>query len=302
MRRLYTYKNGNYVVAIFDDGTKIRYNHEDKLIPAFAESIDLKITNSCRGFVCADGVRRNCSHCHECSYPGGKHADLSNPLFDSLHQGQEIAVGGGSVSEHPDLVPFLRRMKQKGIVCNMTTHWRHFVEDYEFICNLQEEELIYGVGISVNEIIPDDVITLIAGLPNSVVHVIAGVVPWEALKKMANHGLRLLILGYKDFGRGKDYLKVEGNEIMLGIAKLHENMDYLMKHYKVLSFDNLAIQQLKIREFVSEEDWKEKFMGFDAQYTFYIDAVARTFAKSSTSERLPINSDNVDDLFNQIRI
>lgn len=48
------YKNGNYIVRLFDDGTKIRMNNLDNLTPNFAESIDLEITSVCNG---------NCGYC-----------------------------------------------------------------------------------------------------------------------------------------------------------------------------------------------------------------------------------------------
>ena len=38
------YTNGNYEVALFDDGTKIRKNDLDNLTPSFAESNDITIT------------------------------------------------------------------------------------------------------------------------------------------------------------------------------------------------------------------------------------------------------------------
>ena len=39
------YRNGNYSVCIFDDGTKIRKTDDDEFCPDFAENIDLKITD-----------------------------------------------------------------------------------------------------------------------------------------------------------------------------------------------------------------------------------------------------------------
>ena len=49
MKLIAAYNNGNYNVAIYDDGTKIRDNGNDSRIftPEFPESIDLKITNYC---------------------------------------------------------------------------------------------------------------------------------------------------------------------------------------------------------------------------------------------------------------
>ena len=41
------YKNGNYIVTILNDGTKIRQTKDDEFIPAFAENCDVKITDKC---------------------------------------------------------------------------------------------------------------------------------------------------------------------------------------------------------------------------------------------------------------
>lgn len=41
------YKNGNYLVTILNDGTKIRQTKDDEFIPAFAENCDCKITDKC---------------------------------------------------------------------------------------------------------------------------------------------------------------------------------------------------------------------------------------------------------------
>ena len=46
-RLLGEYKNGNYTVRIYKDGTKIRFNDLDTLEPDTVESFDLKITNRC---------------------------------------------------------------------------------------------------------------------------------------------------------------------------------------------------------------------------------------------------------------
>ena len=39
------YKNGNFTTKIFSDGTKIRETEDNEFIPAFAENMDIKITN-----------------------------------------------------------------------------------------------------------------------------------------------------------------------------------------------------------------------------------------------------------------
>lgn len=48
MKKLGSYRNGNYDVTIYDDGTKVRRTEEDDFIPEFPENIDVKITDNCQ--------------------------------------------------------------------------------------------------------------------------------------------------------------------------------------------------------------------------------------------------------------
>ena len=69
------YKNGNTIVEIKSDGTKIRYTPDNKPAnPIFPESIDMKICNRCL---------MDCPMCHERSGLNGKLANLKHPLIDS---------------------------------------------------------------------------------------------------------------------------------------------------------------------------------------------------------------------------
>lgn len=43
-----SYKNGNYIVTILSDGTKIRRTEDDDFIPSFSENVDCKLTDKCR--------------------------------------------------------------------------------------------------------------------------------------------------------------------------------------------------------------------------------------------------------------
>ena len=100
MKILGQYKNGNTKVIIYDDGTKVRMTDDDEFRPEFAENIDLKITNHCSG--------ANCLYCHEGSSPNGTHANIMSESFiNTLHPYQEIAIGGGDATSHPDLIPLL---------------------------------------------------------------------------------------------------------------------------------------------------------------------------------------------------
>ena len=127
------YKNGNYDVFLFEDGTKIRYTEEDEFKPEFAENIDVKITDRCTG--------TNCQFCHEGSGPDGNQGDLNLSFFKTLRPGTELACGGGDVLEHPGLDAFLERMKKQGVVCNMTVNQVHFLQSYDRIKRLDDARL-----------------------------------------------------------------------------------------------------------------------------------------------------------------
>ena len=125
MKLLKGYENGNHIVRIFDDGTKIKEtghfeevclpgkkggykkwvpSDEDHFTYDFPENADIKITDYCDA---------GCAYCHENSTIKGVHGDLRRieKTLDSLHAGTEMAVGGGNALAHPDLIWFLEKLK-----------------------------------------------------------------------------------------------------------------------------------------------------------------------------------------------
>ena len=102
MEILTNYKNGNYTVKLYSDGTKIKETEADSFIAEFPDSIDLKITNYCD---------LNCPMCHEKSNIDGKEGNLDSPFLESLPSGIELAIGGGNPLSHSALLPFLEKMK-----------------------------------------------------------------------------------------------------------------------------------------------------------------------------------------------
>ena len=71
--------------------------------------------------------------------------------------------------------------------------------------------------------------------------------------------------------------------------------------FKCISFDNLAIKQLEPKRLMSEEDYSQFFMGIDGEYTMYIDAVNRQFAKSSVSTERYDLMDDIADMFKIVK-
>jgi MoaA/NifB/PqqE/SkfB family radical SAM enzyme len=145
---LHSYKNGNYTVNLFADGTKEKFTDDNFFKADFPDSMDLKITNYCDA---------NCPMCHENSNICGKHANLDAPFLNTLPKGIELAIGGGNPLSHPDLLPFLKRMKNSGIICNITVNEKHLLSNNALIDQLIEEKLVWGVGVSITEAHPQTV-------------------------------------------------------------------------------------------------------------------------------------------------
>lgn len=287
------YKNGNFVTTILSDGTKIRETKDDEFIPTFAENMDIKLTNKCDG---------GCAWCHEGSSINGKHGDILNEKFiDTLHPYQEVAIGGGDATSHPDLIPFLQKLKEKKVIANITVNQIHFEKKHELIKKLVDEKLIYGLGVSlVNP--TKHFIELIKQYPNAVIHVINGVLKPLDVKALENNNLKMLILGYKHLRRCNEYFEEEQNDIETKQQWLYENLEDIIQKFQVVSFDNLAIEQLDVKRLLTQEEWDEFYMGDDGKVTYYVDMVERKFAQSSTA---PFDKrydllDSVDDMFKVI--
>ena len=293
MKIIGTYINGNVKTTIFDDGTKMRITDDNEFVSAFAENIDIKITNYCNN---------NCPYCHEGSNCQGQHGALGVEFINTLHPYQEVALGGGDVTSHPDLIPFLKKLKDMKVIANITVNQNHFMLKQDLIKKLVDEELIKGIGVSLEN--PSNTfIDMVKQYPNAVIHVINGVVTKEQLLFLADNDLKLLILGYKDLRRGIEYKEYKKDTISERQEWMYDNVRSLMNRFKVVSFDNLAIEQLNIKRFLSQNEWEKFYMGDDGDFTFYIDMVEQKFAKNSTApfdERYDL-LDNVDDMFKAVR-
>ncbi len=290
------YNNGNYTVSInLDNGTKIRENNLDNLTPAFAENCDITITHKCDG---------GCEFCYMGCTPGGRHGDILNYKFlDTLHEYQEIAINGNDLS-HPDLIPFLEKLKEKKVIANMTVNQIHFERCQDMIKDLIDKKLIYGLGISLKKP-TKEFISLVKQYPNAVIHTINGVTTIEDYKALAHHNLKILILGYKELQRGVEYMDNHHLSIVQAQSGLYDVLGKIVEDgwFDVISFDNLAIEQLDVKRLLSNDEWNEFYMGDDSQYTFYLDLVEGKFAGNSLApedERYDILS-SIDDMFQKIK-
>lgn len=291
MKILGSYKNGNYIVTLFDDGTKIRDSGKtDTFIPAFAENCDVKITDKCDG---------GCQFCYEGCTVNGKHGDIMNAKFiDTLHPLTELALNGNDLS-HPDLIPFLEKLHEKRVIANLTVNQKHFEKNYDFLKDLVDKHLIFGLGISLVNA-TDDFVKKVKPFKNAVIHTINGILTESDINVLKNNDLKILVLGYKQLRRGVDFYDENKDEIVRNQKWLYDNIQSITELFDAVSFDNLAIEQLNIRRLMTEDEWNEFYMGDDGTVTFYIDLVENKFAKNSLSQERYNLLDSIDDMFNII--
>lgn len=274
------YANGDYNVMLFSDGTKLRItNAEDPKVELF-ESVDLKITNKC----C-----HNCPYCYEASVPDGKHADVEkfSMLFDTMHPFTELAIGGGNPLLYPNLSGLLRRFTDRSLVPNMTINYKDLHTSKSFLQQAIDDKLLYGIGVSMpmdTEEWTDYLLETINEM-GATMHCIIGLVTPEQIRKAAHRNMKILFLGYKHAGRGYEFLTSDG----LGIRVLsdHDIVEMMAemineKMFKVISFDNLAIEHCHIRMILNAETFNRVYMGDDGTHTMYINLVDEVFAESSS--------------------
>jgi hypothetical protein len=175
-----------------------------------------------------------------------------------MHPGTEIAVGGGHALACPGLLPFLQRLKERGIIANITVNQKHLGEWSGAIMHLVKENLVHGIGISLTVSSKVEDLDFIDKLgPNVVIHVIAGIFDDKDIPFV--RGRKVLILGYKMLRRGISYI-----DSSIKYAELVHNMNMLRnlwqhdlaKECKAVAYDNLAIEQLEPKEELRIPDTK----------------------------------------------
>ena len=295
MKKIAAYKNGNTYTTIYDDGTKTHFTKDDEFEFEFPESHDISISQCCDN---------GCEWCYYGCSPTGKHGKLTGwNFFETMHPYTEIAINLQKPMPN-GIGLFLGKMKNKKVIVNITINQNHFMDEYfrPIINYLVHEDLIKGIGISLTDPTQEGFIEAVKKYPNAVVHVIAGVTSPEDIDYLKGHDLKLLILGYKKLERGKKYYDHSSAIIEDNIKWLESDLDGIVNGFKVVSFDNLAIEQLHLKDKLSEKEWEMFYGGDDGTVTFFIDLVKGVFAKSSLSQIVyPIGDKTIDEMFEIIK-
>jgi hypothetical protein len=277
---LYQYQNGNTLVTLLEDGTKIR-EYDNIPVSEYPESLDIKITNYCN---------LGCEYCHESSTTKGVHGNIDKLLsvLKELPKGTEIAIGGGNPLDHPHLFYFLYHVKELGLVANITINQGHLIKYFELIKLIIENKYVYGVGISLTSNNWKGVDAVMELTTNVVFHIILGIHKHSILAELKERysNPKVLLLGYKVWGFGKDYYN---ESIEKEITKWNHQLPRYFKNMTI-SFDNLAIEQLNLKRLFTEAGWNKFYMGDDFKHTMYIDAVKEEYSPTSRSaKRVPFN-------------
>lgn len=288
------YKNGNGRILInLTTGTRIIYTEGDEeFYPDFPISMDLNCSNKCD---------IGCPYCYQGCTPDGKHAELLfNDFIDQLHPYTEVALQ--IPLDHPQLILFLEKLKEKNVIPSITFNQISFEKHLEEIKDLVDKKLIYGLGVSL--VSPDEkFINEIKMFPNAVIHVINGVFEEDDFNILKDNDLKLLILGYKHKGRGITY----NDNFFYDVAKrqtwLNTHIKEIISGFKVVSFDNLALEQLHLKIHLPEKMWEQFYQGDDGTISMYIDLVDGTFAKSSLIDKdkmIPMRG-TLEEMFKEIK-
>jgi len=274
MKKLGEYKNGNYITKIYDDGTRIRQTECDEFIPEFPESIDLNISDLCEN---------ECPFCYANHTKNGKQADLTQDYLFTMKPYTEIAINlNTKFCLHENFLQFLEKQKENNVIVNGTVNVRDFKENYVFLRHLSRENLLHGIGVSVgNDHVEKEDIMMLNSLPNTVFHIVNRVVDLNTLTHlMSEPNLKVLILGYKERGRGELL-----NPMRLGGVPLNSYIEALHDTFRVVSYDNLALEQLSPQQYLSSREFEVCYQGDEGKFSFYIDAVKNRIAVSSNTDK-----------------
>ena len=293
MQILSSYKNGNAHITLFDDGTRVMETSDDEFDFEYPTNNDITITHKCS---------QGCPFCYLNCTKDGEHADiLSREFLETLMPGSECAINLNDL-DHPQLMQFLQMMRDRGVYVNGTVNQNQFMGNIPLLRRLTKDKLLWGLGISLREP-TTDFLHEVKQFPNAVIHVINGILTADDIEAMRDKDLKLLILGYKKMGRGETWAK--DNELSVRIRQryLKDVLPTLVNHFKVISFDNLAIEQLDVKKMLTREEWNEFYQGDEGSSTFAIDLVDGTFGRNSmaTGDDVHPIMDDIRDMFRKIK-
>jgi MoaA/NifB/PqqE/SkfB family radical SAM enzyme len=266
---IYGINNGNRLTFSFKD-------NPEKFDP-MPMLVDMKITDFCD---------KGCSFCYMDSKPDGKHAlNVNRYLFNLSKIGVfEIALGGGEPTKHPKFMEILNRCHYYGIKPNFSTKSLEWIENDSY----KEILKVCGAfGYSVSSL--QDVVeisNLFKEKEDGILSdkIVLQIIPalfkpeelYEILSKYHTIGYNVLLLGYKDVGRGKNFDYSVNEKHWLDVVK------YIYKDKKWLSISIDTSLANRYNEMIEDADIDQRLYHIkDGKYSCYIDAVNNKIGPSS---------------------
>jgi hypothetical protein len=285
MNLLHNYTNGNACISLYSCGTRI-LEAPDNLKLEYPLNIDIRLSQKCSFGMNPRTNKAICSFCHESATTDGADADLEalyRDVLKDLPKGVEIAVGVNHFNS--EVIELFRKCKEQGLVVNITVNQGHTRLNKDVLLYLIENSFIKGLGISYRKGMLG-VPTELLEYENTVVHVIAGINTIQEVKDLSLCGVnKVLVLGEKNFGFNLGKVKITTEVHRDFYRGVHE----LFKLFSVVSFDNLALEQLNVKRFIL--DWGTMYQH---EYSFYINAVEQYYSPSSrSSEKTYYNKEHL---------
>ena len=261
------------------NGAKIRFSFGDlgstPEYSTYPELVDMKITDRCF---------ESCKWCYADSTPTGEHATRDNTyrmLFILMSMGIfEVALGGGNVMDHPQILDIVSSTRRRNIIPNITCR------NPEWMMSPRYGELINSVGrIGVTAYTVDDIprladicttmnIPLRKVSPQVVVGIPDEYTFGDILRSAHELHLPVTLLGYKHCGRGSNYVPNEYN--LIDIIMNMNNRDEL----PTISIDTALALQYNT-ELAAMGIPRIMYTTDEGRFSMYIDAVNMVCGPSS---------------------
>lgn len=249
----------------------------------------------------SDKSNVGCRYCHEDSTFVGDIAHFEQAFIDTLEAGTELTITGKNIFENPYLEDFLKICQQREMSCSIIIE-QAALNDYGWVVEKWVDKgLIGGIAITFNGH-SDELLEMLntSSLKNHkenvVIQVVYGMQSYTSLKSFFNQDLKLRILGCQEFEQAKDCnVKMTYKQELF-----YTNLPNMMRAFKEVSFDSLAIKQLDIKRLFISDEWETGQLE-ENEVTLYIDMVKGEFASSAQSEkRYPILSD-IEEMVKKVR-
>jgi len=284
-------KDGDWY-TIFHSGDKIRISFEENPKPFTGanspELLDVKITNYCE---------HNCAYCYQGATSEYIKPAVSEYTLKSLINRLapfEVVLGGGEILQHEEDVKYFTNLVSQ---INKNISVAVTVRDPSVLSKLDTKMLhrISAIGISINTVEDAEIkYTYIReNLPDLhydtsiIFHITMGTISEKEFYKIMEHlskqgYSRVLLLGFKETGRGGNYKKLSYNWLPTAIKKFYAELTSIGVDTKLAQEFQSAFEKMGIV--------KESYFTKEGYVSAYVDAVKSAVGISSYGETYPIES------------